>query len=215
MRQIRATARCPSLLRCARNNGGEASGEGVSSEVRLGGHVGAEAGGEVDRAAEAGSARIADQDDGNAAVAKLGAQAGGPAGIGGIAARWSLEQHRGGTGDHGQHIVRRLRQGNADPGEKVVRAAGEFTRPLAGSSLSTIVIHIPPAFLVGVTGAFFAALSLTMASALVISFAVAWLAVPILATLWLGPKDAAQEESGPVGRRTTRARPCGSAPSCR
>ena len=100
-----------------------------------------------------------------------------------------------------EHIVRRLRRGEGEPGEKVVRATGEFTRPLAGSSLSTIIIHIPPAFMIGVTGAFFGALSLTMASSLVISFAVAWLAIPILASLWLGPNDAHQEESGPVGHR--------------
>ena len=60
-------------------------------------------------------------------------------------------------------------------------AAREFTRPLTGSSASTIVIFLPLAFLTGVTGAFFKALSLTMASALVISYLVAWLAVPLLA----------------------------------
>ncbi len=63
----------------------------------------------------------------------------------------------------------------------MLAAADEFTRPLAGSSLSTIVIHIPPAFLVGVFGAFFAALSLSMATSLIISFFVAWLAIPVLA----------------------------------
>ena len=70
-------------------------------------------------------------------------------------------------------------------------ATDEFTRPLTGSSLSTIVIHIPPAFMVGVAGAFFAALSLSMASSLVISFLVAWLAIPVLAAaLARGRKDA-------------------------
>ena len=43
------------------------------------------------------------------------------------------------------------------------------------------MIHIPPAFLVGVFGAFFAALSLSMATSLIISFFVAWLAIPVLA----------------------------------
>jgi multidrug efflux pump subunit AcrB len=75
-----------------------------------------------------------------------------------------------------EHIVRRR-----DDGQTALAAADEFTRPLAGSSLSTIVIHIPPAFLVGVFGAFFAALSLSMATSLIISFAVAWLAIPVLA----------------------------------
>jgi multidrug efflux pump subunit AcrB len=72
-------------------------------------------------------------------------------------------------------------------------AAAEFTRPLVGSSCSTIVIFAPLAFLSGVTGAFFKALSLTMAASLVISFLIAWLAVPILANHFLGQKDTEHE----------------------
>jgi multidrug efflux pump subunit AcrB len=63
-----------------------------------------------------------------------------------------------------EHIVRRRANGTSS-----LSAADEFTRPLFGSSLSTIVIHIPPAFLVGVFGAFFAALSLSMATSLALS----------------------------------------------
>ena len=69
-------------------------------------------------------------------------------------------------------------------------AALEFTRPLAGSSAATLIIFVPLAFLSGVTGAFFKALSVTMASALFVSFLVTWLAVPILCDRWLKPKDA-------------------------
>ena len=75
-------------------------------------------------------------------------------------------------------------------------AALEFARPLAGSSASTIVIFVPLAFLTGVTGAFFKALSLTMAAGLAISYLVTWLAVPILADHLLGEKDANQKEGG-------------------
>ncbi|MGN6368954.1 MAG: efflux RND transporter permease subunit [Phycisphaerae bacterium] len=86
-----------------------------------------------------------------------------------------------------EHIARRLHvkapSGNPSPtGERVIAATSEFTRPLMGSSLSTIIIHIPPAFLVGVFGAFFGALSLAMASSLIISFFVAWLVIPVLAS---------------------------------
>src|SRR5258708_7838693 len=59
-----------------------------------------------------------------------------------------------------------------------------------------MVTFAPLAFLSGVTGAFFKALSLTMAASLVISFLIAWLAVPILADHFLGEKDADQEEGG-------------------
>ena len=80
-----------------------------------------------------------------------------------------------------EHIVRRARgSAEGDSRSRVLRAASEFTNPLAGSSAATIVIFTPLAFLSGVTGAFFKALSLTMAASLIISFFVAWLAVPIL-----------------------------------
>jgi multidrug efflux pump subunit AcrB len=85
-----------------------------------------------------------------------------------------------------EHIIRRLHaRSDAEPVARVLAAADEFSKPLTGSSLSTIIIHIPPAFLVGVYGAFFAALSLSMASSLVISFLVAWLVIPVLASRFL------------------------------
>ncbi|HWZ95431.1 MAG TPA: efflux RND transporter permease subunit [Opitutaceae bacterium] len=99
-----------------------------------------------------------------------------------------------------EHIVRRL---HGHPGVHhgiVWSAAAEFTRPLVGSSFSTIIIFAPLAFLSGVTGAFFKALSLTMAASLVISFLIAWLAVPILANHFLGEKDA-EHEGGAVTAR--------------
>ncbi|WP_347556951.1 efflux RND transporter permease subunit [Robbsia sp. KACC 23696] len=117
-----------------------------------------------------------------------------------------------------EHIVRRLQQphSNADaPGARDVRtaretaeaaahvrsplstrmldAAWEFTRPLSGSSAATLVIFAPLAFLSGVTGAFFKALSITMASALFLSFLITWLAIPILCQRFLNQKDAAHK----------------------
>ena len=96
-----------------------------------------------------------------------------------------------------EHIARRFGGPNGAPGgakARVSLATAEFTRPLIGSSASTIVIFAPLAFLSGVTGAFFKALSLTMAGSLVISFLVAWLAVPVLAAWLLNPADAEQAE---------------------
>ncbi len=95
-----------------------------------------------------------------------------------------------------EQIIRRLR-GEEGPGEGVVMTAAlEFIRPLSGSSAATLVIFLPLAFLTGVTGAFFKALSLTMASGLFFSFLITWLAVPILADHLLNEKDAAQKEGG-------------------
>ncbi len=101
-----------------------------------------------------------------------------------------------------EHIVRRVRGAReADPHSRVLDAASEFTNPLAGSSAATIIIFTPLAFLTGVTGAFFKALSLTMAASLIISFVVAWLAVPILCATLLKRKDAEIEEHGTLTRR--------------
>ncbi len=81
-----------------------------------------------------------------------------------------------------EHISRRSgAPGIEDPRRTVLQAAREFLSPLFGSSFATIVIFVPLAFLSGVTGAFFKFLSLTMASALIISFALTALVVPLLA----------------------------------
>jgi multidrug efflux pump subunit AcrB len=97
-----------------------------------------------------------------------------------------------------EHIIRRLRQHSGELALTIREAAIEFSRPLAGSSAATVVIFVPLAFLSGVTGAFFKALSLTMASSLVISFLLAWLAVPLLAEHLLNEKDAQTEDVGPL-----------------
>jgi multidrug efflux pump subunit AcrB len=97
-----------------------------------------------------------------------------------------------------EHIVRRRGEGKS-----ALMAADEFTRPLLGSSLSTIVIHIPPAFLVGVFGAFFAALSLSMATSLIISFFVAWLVIPVVASGLL--PNATHRKPGSIAQRTDRS----------
>lgn len=85
-----------------------------------------------------------------------------------------------------------LREGKS--GKDVMQAAAELIRPLAGSSASTIIVFLPLAFLSGVTGAFFKALSLTMVSALALSFLLTWLAVPLLAERFLRHRPHASEE---------------------
>jgi CzcA family heavy metal efflux pump len=104
-----------------------------------------------------------------------------------------------------EHIVRRLRERSQDLALTIREAAIEFTPPLAGSSAATIIIFAPLAFLSGVTGAFFKALSLTMASSLFISFLLAWLAVPLLAEHLLHNGDAEKEDIGPLFSRLQHA----------
>ncbi|WP_449427107.1 efflux RND transporter permease subunit [Rhodanobacter umsongensis] len=105
-----------------------------------------------------------------------------------------------------EHIMRRLHPGEGGQGtgevhERIAGAAWEFTRPLTGSSAATVVIFLPLAFLTGVTGAFFRALSLTMASALIISYLLTWIAVPLLAQRLL---DRRHRIEHPPGRFTQR-----------
>ncbi|MGH8295271.1 MAG: efflux RND transporter permease subunit [Steroidobacteraceae bacterium] len=81
-----------------------------------------------------------------------------------------------------EHIARRTGVPDlADPQGTVLSAAREFLSPLFGSSLATTIIFIPLAFLSGVTGAFFKSLSVTVASALIISFILTAFTVPLLA----------------------------------
>ncbi|HEY3909668.1 MAG TPA: efflux RND transporter permease subunit [Stellaceae bacterium] len=81
-----------------------------------------------------------------------------------------------------EHIARRAGvPGLADPNGTVLSAAREFLPPLFGSSLATIIIFLPLGFLTGVTGAFFKFLAVTVASALVISWLLSALVVPLLA----------------------------------
>ena len=104
-----------------------------------------------------------------------------------------------------EHVIRRLRGQAGSHHGLVLAAASEFTQPLIGSSACTIIIFAPLAFLSGVTGAFFRALSLTMAASLVISFLVALLAVPLLADHLLSEKDADQREGGVITDRLHHA----------
>ncbi|MDD5199130.1 MAG: efflux RND transporter permease subunit [Terrimicrobiaceae bacterium] len=105
-----------------------------------------------------------------------------------------------------EQIVRRVR---ANAGENfaatVQGAAAEFTRPLLASSAATIVIFAPLAFLTGVTGAFFRALSLTMAAGLGLSFLIAWLVVPILSVRFLRSDKHVMDEAGGLARFMDRA----------
>ena len=104
-----------------------------------------------------------------------------------------------------EHIMRRLQESPEEvaPGENrltsVFSAAGEMARPLIGSSLGTMVVFAPLAFLGGVTGGFFKALAVTMTAALAVSLLFALLVAPVLARAWLKDADiAAADRVGPA-----------------
>jgi len=110
-----------------------------------------------------------------------------------------------------EHIARRAGGDGAGArtgADAVLPAAREFLRPLTGSSLATLIVFLPLSFLAGVTGAFSRALSLTMGSALLISYLMTAFVVPVLArrmvdfTRW---HDPGASGSGWLGRRHTGA----------
>jgi len=103
-----------------------------------------------------------------------------------------------------EHIVRRVQETGEHHTRRVLAAAREFSKPLTGSSASTIIIFLPLAFLSGVTGAFFKALSLTMAASLIISFLITWLAVPLLTDFLLSEHHAALAHGGRIQYRVLR-----------
>ncbi|MFI4868589.1 MAG: efflux RND transporter permease subunit [Steroidobacterales bacterium] len=105
-----------------------------------------------------------------------------------------------------EQIERGLHAGEGVRHGRIRTAAGEFLVPLAGSSAATIVIFVPLAFLSGVTGAFFKALSLTLASALIVSFLAAFFVVPLLADYFMSSGHASADRlPGPLARRTLAA----------
>ncbi|MDO7845072.1 efflux RND transporter permease subunit [Hymenobacter sp. M29] len=95
----------------------------------------------------------------------------------------------------------------ASPGEVVRRSVGHLLPALIGSSLSTIVIFLPFALLGGVAGAYFKVLATTMVVALLCSFFVAWLGLPVIYLLLSGrvrqastspPDPLSKKEGAPV-----------------
>ena len=78
--------------------------------------------------------------------------------------------------------LHRVREDHPDEsaGEVVRRSVSHLLPALIGSSLSTIVIFLPFALLGGVAGAYFKVLATTMVVALICSFFVAWLGLPVI-----------------------------------
>src|SRR5258706_3928673 len=101
-----------------------------------------------------------------------------------------------------EQIDRRLHSEGEKGREQIRAATWEFLQPLAGSSAATIIIFLPLAFLTGVTGAFFKALSLALAAALIVSFLAAFFVIPLMADYFITAKEVKhQEHSGPIFKR--------------
>jgi multidrug efflux pump subunit AcrB len=80
-----------------------------------------------------------------------------------------------------EHLARRTGNTPGDHESLILDAGTEFLTPLTGSSAATLIVFAPLGFLTGVTGAFFKALSITMAATLFASWLLTAFAVPLLA----------------------------------
>jgi multidrug efflux pump subunit AcrB len=106
-----------------------------------------------------------------------------------------------------EHLIRRLQEAEAETERpSMLAAAREMGRPLLGSTMATIVVFLPLAFITGVTGGFFKALAVTMVAALGVSLLYARYVLPLIADRWLTLKDAkaadkAERMTGAIARR--------------
>lgn len=101
-----------------------------------------------------------------------------------------------------ENIARRLAHGESGD-EAVDRASKEISGAVIGSTLTSILVFVPLAFVHGVVGQFFQSLSLALAVALLVSMVVSLTIIPVLAARFLaGHKMPA---SGPIYDRMANA----------
>lgn len=79
------------------------------------------------------------------------------------------------------------------PADLVKHAMSQIGGAMAASTTTTVVVFVPLALLSGVSGFFFRALALTLASSLIVSLALALFLAPILAKWLIRPQDQDHE----------------------
>ena len=77
--------------------------------------------------------------------------------------------------------------------EAVRRASATIAAPMISSTLTTVVVFLPLAFLQGVSGAFFSALAVTLSIALMVSLVLALAVSPTLCSIFLRRDSATRE----------------------
>ena len=87
-----------------------------------------------------------------------------------------------------ENIVRHLRL-NSNRHEAVREAVQELIWPVTTSTLTTVVVFLPLRLLSGVVGQFFAALSITLTIAVMVSLLLALSIIPLMADQFLREKD--------------------------
>lgn len=99
-------------------------------------------------------------------------------------------------------VMRHVEEGRSRE-EAVSEALREMTGPVVGTTVTTVVVFLPLAFLSGIAGKFFAALAVTLAAAVLVSMLFALFILPVLAARWLraGRRADAGEANGRLAAR--------------
>ncbi len=71
-------------------------------------------------------------------------------------------------------------------GDPIDKASGEITGAVVGSTLTTVLVFIPLAFITGVYGQFFSALSWSLSIAVLVSMVISLTLIPVVAAKFLG-----------------------------
>ena len=104
-----------------------------------------------------------------------------------------------------ENIVRHLRL-NPVRHEAIREAVHELIWPVTTSTLTTVVVFLPLRLLKGVVGQFFAALSITLTIAVLVSLLLALTIIPLMSDQFLRREDADSEDPNP---EPTAAKPTG------
>ena len=94
-----------------------------------------------------------------------------------------------------ENITRHLAEGQSGDAA-VERASREISGAVIGSTLTTILVFLPLAFVRGVVGQFFQSLSLSLSVALIVSMVVSLTIIPVLAARFLGGRP--MPTTGPI-----------------
>ena len=93
-----------------------------------------------------------------------------------------------------RHLHSDSSKGNA--GAAIDAASGEITGAVVGSTLTTVLVFVPLAFIVGVYGQFFASLSWALSIAVLVSMVISLTLIPVVAAKFLAGKP--MPEPGPI-----------------
>jgi CzcA family heavy metal efflux pump len=94
-----------------------------------------------------------------------------------------------------ENVERNLALHPGEPAAEVIRrGSDEIFAPVAGSTLTTVVVFLPLGLLEGVVGQFFRSFSMALAVAVLLSLVIAMALIPLLAGEWLRRRPGALDQ---------------------